>query len=294
MGSASRRIQHSKYKNPGILFELLVRQVTVDTLQGKDNSPAVRMLRDYFKPTTELGKELVLYRTLVEQTNLSENKANKVLDLVVSQRKKIDSKKLNRQKYELVKEIKEQYPLKDFLSSRIPQYKVYASIYKTLISESRPEKIDICDISDVANARFTIVEHMSADGEVTPKQHKLVESFKSQQEDLRLLTYKILVDRFNEKYRDLDKKQKTLLREFINNVSNTNSLREYVNSEVPIIKKELKSRLLRIDDAVTKIKLKEAISSLDSVMKGKVVKENQISALMVAYELVKEIDRVLE
>ena len=40
-------VKHSKYKNTGILFELLVRQITADTLDGKD-SPARKILKNYF------------------------------------------------------------------------------------------------------------------------------------------------------------------------------------------------------------------------------------------------------
>ena len=41
------KIKHSKYKNTGILFELLVRQITADTLKGVD-SPAINLLKENF------------------------------------------------------------------------------------------------------------------------------------------------------------------------------------------------------------------------------------------------------
>jgi hypothetical protein len=291
MGTA--KVQHSKYKNTGILFELLARQVTADTLNGKEKSPAINIIRDYFAPTTELGKELVLYRSVFDATQLSEAKALKFLDMILAQRKKLNEKKLSEQKYHLIKELKDAYPLKEFLSSKIPQYKVYASIYKTFRSEARPQEVDVCDIQDAATSRFTIVEHMTSGVTTTDKKTaQLIETYKEQQEDLRLLTYRILVDRFNEKYSSLDQKQKILLREYINNVSNTNSLREYVNTEVPFVKKELQKRIPLIDSKVTRIKLKEVVSQLDNLTKGRLVRDNQIAALMVAYQLIREIDDV--
>jgi hypothetical protein len=294
MKSASRKVQHSKYKNTGILFELLVRQVTVDTLSGSDQSPALTLIRKYFKPNTDMGKELVLYRSLMESNKLTEVKATKLLDMVLTHRKKLNNKKLNQQKYDLVKEIKELYPLKEFLSSKIPNYKVYASVYKTFASETQPN-VNVCDINDVAAARFTVVEHLvEPSKESADRKATLLESYKAQQEDLRLLTYRLLVDNFNDKYKDLSIEQKNLLREYINNVSNTNSLREHVNQEVPRLKKELKSRLHLVDSKIVRIKLQEVISQLDNITRGKVVRDNQISALMVAYELIKEIDRVNE
>ena len=290
----SRRVQHSKHKNTGILFELLARQVTADTLNGRENSPAIQIIREYLRPNTELGKELVLYRTLMEATNLSEARALKLIDLVLEQRRKLNTKKLNEQKYNLVKAVKDKYPLKDFLSSKIPQYKEYASIYKTFLSEQHPDKIDVTDISSIASARFTVVEHLTHKTSNAESRKTLPESLKGQQEDLRLLTYKILVDKFNEKYKNLNEQQKVLLREYINNVSNTNSLREHINAEVPKVKRELSRRLNAIDDKVTRIKIMEVINQLDSVKKGSTVRDNQVTALMIAYQLVKEIRFVTE
>ncbi|HUU86715.1 MAG TPA: hypothetical protein VMX17_03085 [Candidatus Glassbacteria bacterium] len=288
------RVVHSKYKNTGILFELLVRQVTADTLNNKSNSPAIMIIREFLRPTTELGKELVLYRSLVETTNLSEVRANKFLDIILEQCRKLNVNKLNEQKYQLVKKIKDSYPLKEFLSSKIPQYKTYASIYKTFQTELRPNRVDIVDIKEIATARFTLVEHLITLTKEKNRKPTLMEAFKSQQEDLRLLSYRILIDKFNEKYSGLDLKQKKLLREYINNISNTNSLREYINSEVPVVKQKLTKCIRSVDDKITQIKLNEVLNQLDNITKGKIVKENQVTSLLIAYQLVKEIDDVLE
>ena len=257
---SSRKVTHSKYKNTGILFELLARQVTVDTLNDRENSPALRVIREFFRPTSELGKELQLYRVLLEATNLSEPRALKLIDLVLEQRRKLGSAKLNEAKYLLVRAIKDAYPLKEFLQSTIPNYKVYASIYKTFVSEATPKGICLTEVGDVAKSRFTIVEHMIVSDKKSRASVTLIESFKAEQEDLRLLTYRILVDKFNEKYKGLDERQKILLREYINNLSNTNSLREYINVEVPKVKKEIKARIRTIDDKVVRIKLEEVLN----------------------------------
>lgn len=289
---SSRKVTHSKYKNTGILFELLARQVTVDTLNGRENSPALIVIREFFRPSSVLGKELQLYRVLLEATNLSEPRALKLIDLVLEQRRKLGSAKLNEAKYLLVRAIKDAYPLKEFLQSKIPNYKVYASIYKTFVSEATPERICLTDVGDVAKSRFTIVEHMIVLDKNSHASVTLIESFKAEQEDLRLLTYTILVDKFNEKYKGLDNRQKILLREYINNLSNTNSLREYMNAEVPKVKKEIKTRIRAIDDKVVRIKLEEVLNQLDTIKKGNTVRDNQVTALMIGYEIIKEIDRV--
>ena len=158
----------------------------------------------------------------------------------------------------------------------------------------RPNRVDIVDIKEIATARFTLVEHLITLTKEKNRKPTLMEAFKSQQEDLRLLSYRILIDKFNEKYSGLDLKQKKLLREYINNISNTNSLREYINSEVPVVKQKLTKCIRSVDDKITQIKLNEVLNQLDNITKGKIVKENQVTSLLIAYQLVKEIDDVLE
>lgn len=287
----SPRVVHSKYKNTGILFELLTRQVTADTLNGKENSLALNIMREFFLPNIELGKELQLYRALLEAEKLTEVKALKFIDLVLEQRVKLNTRKLNEQKYHLVRSIKNAYPLKEFLQSKIPNYTAYASIYKLFLAEASGG-ITPTTISDITKSRFTIVEHMTNASKSKEKSKNVIESFKAETEDLRLLTYRILVDRFNEKYKDVDENQRTLLREYIHNISNTNSLREHINSEVPRVKAEIKSRIRNIDDKVIRIKLEEVVKQLETIKKGRTVRDNQVTALMIGYEIIKEIDNV--
>ena len=288
------RVSHSKYKNTGILFELLTRQVTADTLSNRETSPSLSIIREFFRPNSELGKELQLYRALLEAANLSEPRALNLVDLVLEQRRKLNTAKLNEQKYHLVHAIKNSYSLKNFLGAKIPSYKVYASIYKTFVVEASSAGVTPSDVSEVATAKFTIVEHMISSDTAEQKTKSLMETFKSQQEDLRLLAYGILVDKFNDKYKGLNIEQKDLLREYINNVADTNSLREHINSEVPRIKQEIQARIRSVDDKVVRIKLTEVINQLDTIKKGKTVRDNQVTALMIGYEIVKEIDRVQE
>lgn len=285
-----KRVTHSKFKNTGILFELLVRQVTADTVGGKTSSPSLRLLREYFSPSTELGKEMQLYRVLVDGGNLSEPKALKLIDIVGEQRKRLNMRKLNLEKYNLIKEIKGLYSIKDFLSSKIPQYKTYASVYKTFLADDA--SLNPADISEVTNARFTLVEHLVNKKKDTPeaKSASLIETYKAQQEDLRLLSYRMLVERFNSKYKNLSEEQKVLLREYINNISNTNLLREYINKEVPKVKKAIADRIKFIPSKVTQIKLHEVVSQLDELTKGKTVRDNQVTALMIAYQLLREVN----
>lgn len=286
-----KKLKHSKYKNAGILFELLVRQVTADILNGKEDSKANSILRKYFSESTELGKENRLYRIIMEEKTKDQSSADRLLESVIRSRKKLNEKTLNVQKYELIKEIKQNYPLDDFLKGSISNYKLLASIYK--VFEDTVNEVE-SDPREMFKARNCIVESIAAEKTTTrlvseEEKKDLIKVYQQQNEDVRLLAYKLLVDSFNEKYKGLDEKQKVLIREYINNISNTNSLREYINIEVPNVRAELSELKNKINNDVVKIKLDETLNQLDKITKGTLVKENQIMALMLSYELVKEL-----
>lgn len=286
-----KKLKHSKYKNAGILFELLVRQVTADILNGQEDSKANNILRTYFSESTELGKENRLYRIIMEEKTKDQASADRLLESIIRTRKKLDERALNAQKYNLIKEIRENYPLDDFLKGAINNYKLLASIYK--IFEEATSDV-VADPREIFQARSCIVESIAAPKTPTrlvSEQEKkdLIEVYQKQNEEVRLLAYKLLVDSFNEKYKGLDERQKVLLREFVNNVSNTNSLRQYINAEVPKVRTELTELKAKVDNDVVRIKLDETINQLDKITKGTLVKDNQIMALMYSYELIKEL-----
>ena len=286
-----KKLKHSKFKNAGILFELLVRQVTADILAGKEESTANRILRKYFTESTELGKENRLYRIILEDKVKDQFAADRLLETIVRTRKKLDERALNQQKYELIKEIKENYPIEAFLNGSISNYKLLASIYK-VFEENVTEVVS--DPREVYKARNCITESMllakNPTRNISEEEKKdMVKVYQQQNEDVRLLAYKLLVDSFNEKYKNLDDKQKILIREYINNISNTNSLREYINQEVPEVRKKISELKNSIDNDVVKIKIEETLNQLEKITKGTLVKENQIMALMLSYELVKEL-----
>jgi len=219
----------------------------------------------------------------------SEIKSNYLLDNVLTTRESLSNKSLRRQKYNLIKEIKDNYPLTDFFKSKIKNYKIYASIYQ-LFENANTDPKDVMDI------RYTIIEHLQSDGKKVNKKKidsKLVEQYKKQNEDVRLLSYKILVDNFNSKYKNLNAPQKKLLREFINNISNTNKIKEYFDSEVVKLTKQLKSYSNKIEDKVTKIKVNESINLMNTKFSDKQVTDEHFLSLMRYYELAKEIKKCL-
>ena len=283
----SSKTKHSKIRNTGILFELLTRQITVDVLNNDKKGSAANILKEFFNKKTQLGREYELYKVLTTENYKSENKANHLVDAVISTRQKLNNSQLKREKYNLIKEIKRNYNVSDFFMARIPNYKVNASIFKLFNSnqnESPAQKTE---------NRFTIVEHITRKTISSKKKEKAItEGYKKQEKDLRLLAYGILVEKFNKKYSSLSVAQKKLLKEYINNISNTNSLKEFIESETIKVKSKLQSFLPKVDDKVTKIKLNEAVNQADTLMKGRIVEDKQVVTLMRYYLLVKELKNV--
>lgn len=283
-----KKIKHSKFKNTGVIFELLVRQITLEVLNGDKTENAKNIVREFFAAGTELNKELRLYDLLLKEKYNSESKAEMFVDTVSQAHSKLNESKLSKEKYNLIKEINSKFELEQFLSSPITNYKVLASIYKVFESK----KSENYDIKDIFNSKITLIENIIARPSVKTNKiedTKLIESYKQQDKDLRLLTYKILVETFNKKYTNLDSKQKNLLKEYINNISNTSKFKDYISIELPNIISELKSIKSKIEDKVTTIKLSETISVLEKMKMGKSISDNQVSSIMLSYELIKEL-----
>jgi hypothetical protein len=278
--------KHSKIKNTGILFELLTRQITVDVLNSSNESSAIKILKEFFNPKTELGKEYELYKILLEKKYGKSEQANILIEAVTKNRRRLSNRRLKNEKYNLIKTIKENYSVVDFFNTKIPNYKVLASIYNVFEMESSKEKITPVEETD---SKVTIIENICTEQKNKPKKKSIVES---QEKDLRLLTYQLLVDKFNKKYSNLNESQRNLLREYINNLSNTNSLREFIDTEVIKVKKILKAHLNKVNDKITKIKLSEAITHTENSTTGKFVKDSHVVSLMRYYELIKELDNV--
>lgn len=277
-------MKHNKIKNTGILFELLTRQITVDLMES-NSSKAVNIVKRYFKNGTQLGKEYELYKILTETKYNTESRAETLIEAVMDSRKKLSSGSIKKEKYNLIKEIRESYNEKDFFNTKINNYKVLASIYNLFEhkEEVAPDKY--------VTTKYTIVENITSQSKAS-KTNKTYDYLKKQEKDLRMLAYSTLVEKFNKKYSNLTEKQKKLIKEYINNISNTNKLREYVDSEVEVVKDTLKTQIKKVDDKVTQIKLTEVVNQIDGLKKGKVVSDKQVVSMMRYYQLIGEIDNV--
>jgi hypothetical protein len=275
-----KKIKHSKFKNTAMLFELLTRQITSDIISSNE-SVAIQILKKFFNKNTELIKEYRLYKTLSDERFKSDTKANMLIDAALKARRGLNKNKLQNEKYELIKSIKENFEIDSFFQTKVQNYKLLASIYKIF------EYNEIENPVEVTKSRITILEN------ITSKQNKstLTEDtyISNEPKEVRLMAYKYLVEKFNAKYMNLSESQKVLLREYIENVSNTNNLKSLVQTEAVTVKRLFTKNMHRVKDKSLKIKLQEVVGLLDEYQNIKKVEENHISALLRYYSLIDDL-----
>jgi len=279
------KLKHSKYRNTGILFELLVRQITADTLKGGE-SPALPLLKKYFTQS-QLGREYKLYETLMKSEVVSEGKANVLISTVLESSSKINRKQLKREKYNLIKDINECYDASTFFSAKLPTYKRLASVYTLIEAYNTKDQVDTDQLVD---NKVTLLEYLTKE-EVKAKEveNDILKEFKRQSPEMRSLAYKILLEKFNEKYSELSSDQKRVLKEFIESENSGVKLREFYNSKINELKNTLTEEIKNIDSDVIKIKLEEVQKYLVELKKTEKVSNDNIVDLLEYFELVKEI-----
>jgi hypothetical protein len=237
-----------------------------------------------------LGKEYQLYNFLLNEKARDTSHAERIISVVLESRSQLNDKNLTQQKYDLIREIKDIYPIDSFLKANIKNYRILASIYKIFENKTASK----FDVQEVVQSRESIIESLcNAVSKKPDTDENLLEYYKQQSEDIRLLAYKLLLEGINTKYKDFDDSQKKLIREYILNVSNTNSLSNYVCEEIEKIKQIIVNSKNKItDNQVIAIKLSEITNVLDKVKPTTVVKDNHIMALLLSYELVKELNNL--
>jgi hypothetical protein len=279
------KIKHSKYKNTGILFELLVRQITADTLKGGD-SPAIDLLKKYFVKT-ELGREYKLYESVLKSKVLNEGRANMIVSTILEASQKFNKSTLRKQKYNLINEIKNHYVLENFFGSQIKNYKELAALYTLIEGYNSKEQIDS---DQLVASKITLLEHLTEQPvEVNVVKEDVFKEFATYDKDLRILTYRVLLEKFNEKYEGLSEEQKQVLKEYINSVDSTPGLRDFYNSKINELKSSLNTEAKNIKDKAIQIKITEVAKLLTELSKTDKVGDSNLVDLLQYYELVKEI-----
>ena len=280
------RIKHSKYKNTGLIYELLVKQIAADTL-SKRESPAVSILKKFFAGKTSLTREFKLYEFVLKNQNVTANKAETIVSTIIEISRKLNSKTLKKQKYELISELKVHYDLDEFFSIKVRDYKPLAALYCLL----EAHKDDgIVDPQFIVDNKTTILEHLSLEKVEKEKvKDTLIEEYSKYDKDLKLLVYKILLEKFNAKYSNLLPEQKIILKEFITSVNSTTRLRNLINEEIKKISEKVNKLVPLVKDDVVKIKLEEVAKNIVPISKKEKIVDNHLVKLMQYYDLVNEL-----
>jgi len=282
------KVKHSKFKNTGILFELLVRQIASDTISGAD-SAAIGLIKKYFSKS-ELTKEHKLYQALVSTKALTEGKAESLINATLEISSRLNRSALRKEKYNLIKDIREAYGIEEFFKSKINNYSQYAAAYNLIEAHN---SLEFVEPSQVIENKVTLLEHITRK-EVNKEDVKdrVLEEFAKMDKGTRILAYKMLLEKFNEKYGDMSPAQKTVLKEYINNISNTVKLREFVNESYIAIKAQIAELSKLVVDKTIQIKLNEVANLLKPLDKNQSVKDDNIIALLQFHQLINELKSI--
>tara|TARA_B100000963_G_scaffold361030_1_gene394469 strand:- start:2392 stop:3246 length:855 start_codon:yes stop_codon:yes gene_type:complete len=280
-----KKLKHSKYKNTAILFEILVRKLTSESMTS-DKSVTIDIIKKYFGKNSELSKELQLYNSLIKEQFKSEAKALDFMRSCKETHNKLNKSLIKRQRYNLVKEISNNFIFEKISKIRIKNYKQLASVYKLFEYKESSNPKQLLECKDV------ILDHLLISQTKSIKKDIVIETFKNQDKDVRLLTYKLLVDKFNNKYSNLNESQKDLLNNYITNVNDTEALKEYIHKVIPQIKTKLKKHTKLITDKVTKIKIEKLSEMLCNVETIKTIKESHVLSLLRYFDLIQELNEV--
>ena len=279
-------IKHSKYKNTGILFELLVRQTTVDLLENKD-SKAVRIIKKYFT-NTELGKEYALYNMCVSSKKLTESKAEMLISTIVEEHRKLDRTEIGKQKYNLIKEIKNSYDIDEFFKAKIYNYKPYASVYTILESTYNKQS----DPKQLLANKINLLEHITKESlSDKPVPQNVIDDLLKEDKEVRLLSYKLLVEKFNDRYKNMSDEQKDVLKEYVSSIADSVKLKEFLNEKLADVRTKITKLQKTVQDPVMKIKLNEVIKLVKPLKDTLSVKDEVITGILQCYDLIAELKR---
>jgi hypothetical protein len=141
----------------------------------------------------------------------------------------------------------------------------------------------------IIDSKLTLLEYLTEKVIKPDDKQTVLEEFATYDKDVRTLTYKVLLEKFNNKYDILSDDQKQVLKEYINSVDSAPDLRNFYNIKITELKSILSQVNKSVKDKVTQIKITEVSKFLTELKKTDKVGDNNLVDLLRFYELVNEI-----
>jgi len=208
--------KHNKKRNTAFLYEALVREVVKQTIDKniETRNKAVSILKESFSGASEIGKELRLFKTLMETRNVSARIGEKLIQEAKKEYKKLDEKKIFNEQSALIKKINKEIS-KSVFSNFVPNYK------------------DIATLSQIFGEDVTLKHRVMLEEKVLSKM-SLRDNSKKKNDKINNLVVNKFIDRFNTQYnKTLSENQKTLLNKYILSfMDNGTDLKVYLNEEI--------------------------------------------------------------
>lgn len=282
-----KTIKHSKIKNTGLIYQVLIRQIITEGINNKDVK-SLEILKSHFKKNSQLYKQLQLYKMLKQSKFDNQKKADQFIQKILEFRTRLDNKKIKNQKYSCVKQMIDKYDIKQLFSIPIQQYKTYASIYK--LFQSACEK-NMYNPTNIVQSRYNITTQLLANNSSkTQNSDQILEQFKKQSKQIKTLALRQLIKNYNKKYSSLNTQQRNVLKQYINNITNHNSMNQYIHKMIPLMNSRIKTLLDGIsnNDEVLKIKLVEVKNNMSKVNNIKTI-DDKVYTVLNILQLLKQV-----
>ena len=227
-----------------------------------------------------------MYEAILKSKVVNESRATMFVNTALDNSIKFNKSGLKRQKYNLINEIKNHYDLNTFFGAKIKDYKELAALYTLIEGVSNDKDVDT---KQLVENKITLIEFLTNDKVSTTQKDLVMEEYATYDKDTRILTQKIMLERFNDKHNNLTKDQKQVLKEFINSVDSTPGLRKFYNQKITELKNTLNIEAKSIKDKATKIKITEISKFLTELNKTDNFNNDNLVDLLQYYDLVNEI-----
>ena len=279
---------HNKKRNVGIIYELLLRNISDALIRNdkKSAQKALRIIENRFHKSKELYREFRLFNALAKTTVSDTAVAASILTEAKNAARRCDSKKLNREKSLLIRDINHELGDKNFYYRRIPEYTVYATI-QTLLNDWRQE--DISDLSRVIQYESKMVEIL-LEQKVEKKLDEEIDS------DVDKLVVKLLSEKFNKKYgNQFNDEQKSVIRSYVFSITNDSG--RVISKLLTELKENTLSEMSELSDKTSNETLLQKIAGVKEKIVLESVEEvtdETISRFLVISQLKTEITEALD